>query len=94
LPKQNKELLLIRGGHDMSFRMVVRGCHQRFAVTAYFPTRFEVGQAFVELAANRLIHVKNRTEDAVDVGVWPGWSSLHQWNIFAESMLAALGGSC
>jgi hypothetical protein len=22
----------------MSFRMVVRGCHQRFAVTAYFPT--------------------------------------------------------
>jgi hypothetical protein len=49
--------------------------------------RLEVGQAFVELAANRLIHVKNRTEDAVDVRVWPGWSSLHQWNIFAESML-------
>ena len=67
----------------MSFRMVVRGCHQRFAVTAYFPTRFEVGQAFVELAANRLIHVKNRTEDAVDVGVWPGPGPVYTSGVFS-----------
>src|ERR1700730_2074375 len=31
----------------------------------------------VELAANRLIHVKNRTENAVDVGLWPATCPLN-----------------